>query len=116
MYKVKERNIALCIIFTFITCGIYGIFWFVNLTDDMNTAIGENDTSGVLAFIFTIITCSIYGFYWAYKMGEKVDALKVKNGQQASSNGAIYLILFIVGGGIITYALLQNELNKVATA
>ena len=116
MYNVKERNIALCIIFTFITCGIYGIYWFVTLTDDMNAAVGENGTSGVKAFVFTLITCSIYGLYWAYKMGEKVDTLKIKNGQPTSNNGVIYLILFYLTGGLITYALLQNELNKVATA
>ena len=30
----KERSIVLCIIFTIITCGIYGIYWMIVLNDD----------------------------------------------------------------------------------
>ena len=43
---VKERNIAMCVILSFITCGIYGIIWFVNITDDVNTVSGDFKTSG----------------------------------------------------------------------
>lgn len=113
MNIVKERNIALCIIFTLITCGIYGIYWFIVLTDEMNAASGENGTSGILSFVLVPITCGIYGLYWAYKMGEKVDALQARNGHSTGNSGILYLIVYLFGG-IITYALLQNELNKVA--
>lgn len=110
---VKERNIALSVIFCFITCGIYGIYWFVCLTDDVNEVSGEYSTSGVLAFILTIVTCGIYGLYWAYKMGDKLDIAKQKRGIPASNGGILYLIVFMFGG-IIAYALIQNELNKLA--
>lgn len=35
---MKNRNIALCIIFSIITFGIYGIYWFICLTNEMNMA------------------------------------------------------------------------------
>ncbi len=108
-----QRSIALCIILTICTCGIYGIYWFIKLTDELNYVSGnEGDTSGVLAFILTIVTCGLYGIYWAYKMGEKVDQLRVSRGQTASSMGIIYLIIFFFGDGIIVYALVQDEINK----
>lgn len=110
---VKERNIALCIILSLVTCGIYGICWFVTLTDDTNTIAGEPGTSGVMAFVLTIITCGIYGLYWAYKCGEKIDKAHQNRGEAASNGGILYLILFIFGG-IIAYALIQNEINKFA--
>ena len=69
---MKKRNIALSIIFTLITCGIYGLYWFVCLTDETNQAAGEQKTTGVMALIFTLITCGIYGLYWAYCCGEKM--------------------------------------------
>lgn len=78
---VTQRNVALCIIFTIITCGIYGLYWFVVLTDDTNTLADEMGTSGVMALIFTIITCGIYGFYWAYKRGELLDRVKANKGR-----------------------------------
>ena len=37
---VTQRNIALCIILSIVTCGIYGLIWLVFLTDDTNTVCG----------------------------------------------------------------------------
>lgn len=110
---VKEKNIALCIILSLVTCGIYGMYWFVTLTDDVNTISGDQGTSGVMAFVLTIITCGIYGLYWAYKCGEKIDKAHQNRGEAASNGGVLYLILYFFGG-IIAYALIQNEVNKFA--
>ncbi len=113
MRTVEERNIAVCIILSLVTCGIYGLYWFVCLTEDTNAAANEEGTSGVMALVFTLITCGIYGLYWAYKCGEKLDKAKTDRGMSASNGGVLYLILYIFGG-IIAYALIQNELNKLA--
>ena len=56
---MRERNIALCIIFTLLTCGIYGIYWMIVLNDEMLDALGENGTSGGMVFLFSLITCGI---------------------------------------------------------
>ena len=113
MGTVQQRNIALCVILSLVTCGLYGLYWFVCMTDDTNTVANEEGTSGVLALILTIVTCGIYGLYWAYKCGDKLDKAKVDRGMPASNGGVLYLILYIFGG-IIAYALIQNELNKLA--
>lgn len=112
---VQERNIAMCIVLSIITCGIYGIYWFVVLTDDVNTVSGtEGGTSGGMAFLFSIITCGIYSFYWMYKQGEKLDAAKSERGIPSSNSGVLYLILSFIGLSVVSYALMQNELNKLA--
>ena len=113
MGTVQQRNIALCVILSLVTCGLYGLYWFVCMTDDTNTVANEEGTSGVLALVLTIVTCGIYGLYWAYKRGELLDKAKVNRGMPASNGGVLYLILYIFGG-IIAYALIQNELNKLA--
>ena len=98
---IERRNIAVCIVLTLVTCGIYGIYWIVCLTNDVNTVSGDvNGTSG--------------GIYWAYKQGEKLDFTKNNRGIPSSNSGVLYLILQIFGFGIIAYALMQNELNKLA--
>ena len=108
---VQKRNIAVAIILTIVTCGIYGLYWFVKLTDEMNYVSGHrNDTSGVMALILSVVTCGIYTYYWSYKMGEKTDALERTNG----SKGILYLILTFIGLGIVVYALAQDSLNKYA--
>ena len=111
---LKQRSIAVCIILSIITCGIYGIYWFIVLTDDANTASGTAGTTGGIAFLLSLVTCGIYGLYWMYKQGEKIDTAKTSRGQSSSNTGILYLILAILGLGIVSYALMQNELNQLA--
>ena len=112
---IERRNIAVCIVLTLVTCGIYGIYWIVCLTNDVNTVSGDvNGTSGGMVVLLTIVTCGIYGIYWAYKQGEKLDFTKNNRGIPSSNSGVLYLILQIFGFEIIAYALMQNELNKLA--
>ena len=112
---IERRNIAVCIVLTLVTCGIYGIYWIVCLTNDVNTVSGDvNGTSGGMVVLLTIVTCGIYGIYWAYKQGEKLDFTKNNRGIPSSNSGVLYLILQIFGFGIIAYALMQNELNRLA--
>ena len=111
---VKQKSIALCIILTIVTCGIYGIIWFITLTDDTNAAVGKPGTSGGMAFLLTLVTCGIYSLYWAYKQGEKLDEAKQAKGLAGGSSGILYLLLSIFGLGIIAYALMQDSLNKLA--
>lgn len=106
---IKERSIVTAIILSLVTCGIYGIYWFVCLTNEMNKASGhENDTAGGTAFLLTLVTCGIYGYFWAYKMGEKRDIVANEKG----STNILYLVLMFLGLGIVVYGLLQDSLNK----
>ena len=99
---IERRNIAVCIVLTLVTCGIYGIYWIVCLTNDVNTVSGDvNGTSGGMVVLLTIVTCGIYGIYWAYKQGEKLDFTKNNRGIPSSNSGVLYLILQIFGFGII---------------
>lgn len=111
---VKEKNIVTCVILSFITCGIYSIIWFVNLNDDVNTLSGDFKTSGGMAFLLTIVTCGIYGLYWMYNQGTRIDNVKASRGIPSSNSGVLYLILSIIGLGIVSYCLMQNEINQLA--
>ncbi len=112
---IIKRSIGLAILLSVITCGIYGIYWFIVLTDDTNRAANDQQgTSGGVAFLLTLVTCGIYGYYWAYKQGEKLDYAKQARNIPSSNSNILYLILQIVGLGIIGYALMQDNLNKIA--
>lgn len=61
---MTQRNIAVSIILTIVTCGIYGIVWFVMLNDEIRNASKDYGMpSGGVAFLLTIVTCGIYGIY-----------------------------------------------------
>ena len=116
---IQQKNIALCIILSIVTCGIYGLIWFIKLTDDTNMVAppspdGKPYTSGGIALLLMIVTCNIYGLYWAYKQGEKLDNAKAARGLPAANQGVIYLVLELVGLGIVAWALMQNQINEMA--
>ena len=109
-HPIKTRNIGMCIVLTLLTCGLYGLYWMICLNDEINLiSNNEKDTSGIMVFVFTLLTCGIYGWFWMWKTGEKVDEIK------GSTNSNIaYLILSIFGLGLVSYALMQDTLNKYA--
>ena len=110
---MRQKNIAVAIILSFITCGIYALIWMAQITDDINTlAEDANATSGGKVVLFSFLTCGIYCWYWYFKMGEKVDAIK---GESGSSN-ILYLVLGLLGLGIVSMCMMQDVVNKHAEA
>ena len=95
----EERNIAVAIILTIVTCGIYGIIWIMQINDDVKE--------------LTIITCGIYGIYWAYQVAKLLEKAGQNKNIQISDNSILYIILCLLGLSIVNYALMQNDLNLI---
>lgn len=112
---MKQRDIAISLILSIVTCGIYGIYWFIVLTDDIGDASGDRSISGGMAYLLTFITCGIYGYYWAYKMGKNITIAKENRGIEVNGTdlSVVYLLLYFFGLGIVGYCLMQSELNKM---
>ncbi len=106
---ITERNIAVSLILSLVTCGIYSIYWMIMLNDEVNQLSGEqNATSGGMVFLFTLITCGIYGIYWAYKMGERCDRINKVDG----NSNILYLVISLLGFGVVNYCLMQDTINR----
>ena len=105
---VNTRNIVLAVILTFITCGLYGLYWTAKVNNEMNQLLGIRGTSGFMVIVYSFITCGIYGLYWIYKMGEKVDELK---GRLSGNTGLLYIIIALFGLGLVDLVLMQDAIN-----
>ena len=113
--NIQRREAGMAIVLSIITCGIYGLIWFFWLVSDLNTAAPEaDDKDPGMVLLLSIVTCGIYGMIWLYNAGAKVDKIHQFNGEAPSNSGLTYLLLAIFGLGIVSYALIQSELNKVA--
>ncbi len=107
--NIEPRKIVTAIILSLVTCGIYGIYWFVKLTDELNELVdAEHETSGITCFLLSLVTCGIYGIYWSYMMGQKQELMEEKN----ASTAILYLVLSLFGFSIVNYALIQDAINK----
>ena len=111
---MEKRNIAVNIILTIVTCGIYGLVWFVQMTDDAANASDDHSMSGGVALLLSIITCGIYRLYWAYKMGKLLAQAGDNHNVTISDNSVLYLVLEIFGLGIVNVCLIQSDLNRLA--
>ncbi len=115
MKEIKKRNVAVAILLSIVTLGLYGIYWEVCLVNDVNKVKqDENAKSGIVVFLLSLVTCNIYWLYWVFKAGKSIDSAKTANGTPTSSRGLIYLLLSIFGLGIIAIAILQSDLNSLA--
>lgn len=115
-----KGDIAKDVIFTIITCGIYGFFWQYRQMKFVNTLSGEEKFSFVKWLIFSIITCWLYHIYHEYVMGREIVLIQEKFGLSKSDDlPTISIILCILGYwvfiavGIITDAVQQKEINMI---
>lgn len=109
---IQNRSIPMAIVFTILTCGIYGIYWFITITNEV-AAVNQNPKlSGGKSFLFGLITCGIYYYYWNYMIAKNLYEAGLKSGKNVPDNSILFLILAIFGLGIVNYCLIQNELNN----
>jgi len=99
---MQRRDPIMVFLFSVITLGIYSIFWAVATKDQMNAKGAQIPTAW-------LIIVPIVNFFWWWKFCEGVEVVTNK-GMGAAV--AFLLILFL---GAIGMAIIQNELNKVAT-
>lgn len=110
-----SRSVAMSIILCVVTCGLYSFFWLVSMANEVNIASGRPyATSGGMVLLLTIVTCGIYGLYWLYKTGEALDNVRRNHREPTGSLAILYLLLGAIGLGLVSYALIQSELNKYA--
>ncbi len=108
---IKNRNIVTAIILTVVTCGIYGIYWAVCLAREAVSV--KDPADNALLEIVLMLFLPFLGFFLAEKkFAEGCQAQGIAH----TDNSILYLILGLVGLGIVNYCMMQNELNKIATA
>ena len=106
---LKKRNIVTCILLTLITCGIYGIYWTIMLAKE-SVSVKDHADSGILEIVLMLFL-SFVGFFLAEKKFAEGCAAK---GIPHTDNSILYLILGLLGLGIVSTCMMQNDLNKLA--
>lgn len=111
---IQQRSVGLAIVLSLITCGIYGIYWFIVMTNDAGKLSGDSSFTGGKHFLLSLVTCGIWSIVWSYQIGKQIAEAQRQRGVLATDNSVLYLVLSIFGLGIVTYALAQLDINKLA--
>ncbi|MCL2056569.1 MAG: DUF4234 domain-containing protein [Oscillospiraceae bacterium] len=112
--QLQERGIALYIILSIITCGIFGIYWYYCIASDLYNNRHNIPTTPVLTIVLYIVTGGIYGIFVYYKWGQAMTALCREHSIPDEDRAILYVILALFGFSIINMALIQNDLNQLA--
>ncbi len=108
----QEKNIAVCIILSFVTCSIYMWFWMYSVVKKIRMLNG--DQSDMVGEYLLLMLVPYYNVYWVYTRGKAISEAAARRGIQIADNSVVYLILNILGLSIVSYAMIQNDLNKLA--
>lgn len=109
-----ELNIALGIILSLVTCGLYNIYWNYCEFQAMNQLLGREEYRFWYWVILSILTCGIFHIYYEYKMGSDLYNYMKGHGHEVNPNlPLIGLVLSIFGLTIIADAVFQHELNRL---
>ena len=117
MYESKERSVGMVILLSFVTCGLYLIYWLFKTSQELQEAANEDESlSPAIELLLIFVTCGLYTYYWFYKYGKKIYKIQLdKNIVPADDNAILYLILAIFGLSIVSIAIMQSSINKTWT-
>lgn len=101
------------IVLTFITCGIYNIFWMYLARSEFKEFSGYSDINPGLELLLNIL-CFPFFFFWIYKFSADIARYQAETGRYVNDNGVINLLLAIFGFGLISELIIQSQLNELA--
>ena len=99
---MQHRDPIMVILLSIITFGIYYLVWLVTTKNQMNTKGAQIPTAWLLII-------PLVNIWWYWRFCEGVELVTNKGTQTVIA----FLLLWLLG--IIGIAIIQNELNKVAT-
>lgn len=107
---IKERNIVTSIILSVVTCGIYGIYWAIMMAKEA-VSVRDSADDGILEIVLMLLLPFVGFFLVEKKFAEGCIAKGIPH----NDNSVLYLILGLLGLGIVNFCLMQSDLNKIAT-
>lgn len=112
----EKREPALVLILSIITCGVYYLYWVYVASAEAQEFLGEQDTAPGLEVLLFILTCGLYTLYWDYKMAQKIMKMQRILGLRETDNAVLYIVLDVLGLGIVNALIQQSQLNEVWNA
>jgi Domain of unknown function (DUF4234) len=103
------RNIAVCLILSIVSCGIYNVYWQHVQMQSVNEMLHEERYSFWRWFLLSLVTCGIYHIYHEYRLSTDIaSALKREPGNEA----LIAILLSLFGLSFVVDAIQQSQINE----
>lgn len=106
---ITKREIGKCIVLSFLTCGIYAIYWEIMLAKEA-LSVKDKDKDAALYIILMIFL----PFLGSYMLEKEFHEGCINIGYNREDRSITYLLLGIFCLGIVNLALIQKDLNVIA--
>ena len=112
-YIGKKRSGGMVILFSILTCGIYYLYWFYTVMDDINKASDKEYINPVLYLLGSLfIPCFIW--FAMYKIDKNLGRLAQENGTYYKENFILWLLLsFVCIGFFVECVQIAGALNEL---
>jgi hypothetical protein len=110
-------SIALYLLLTLVTCGVWNLYWNYVQMRECNVLLGRQEFSWIVWLLLTLVTCGIYHLFYQYKMGAAINEIQLRR-ELPYTDGlpVLSVVAAILGVGIVADCIHQNELNKIVEA
>src|SRR5262245_44056892 len=77
---MTKRDSWIVPLLSMVTCGIYGMWWHYQSTEELKVVSGRSDLSGVMDVLLSLVTCGVYFWYAEYRNAQIVTELLASRG------------------------------------
>ena len=102
MQTGQVRNPFVVYLLTFVTCGIYGMYWIFQTSQELNDALGREEFNPGMEIGLGIITCGLWILWWDWRAAEASVEIQQAWGVEPKFDAPIAFIItwFFFGVGI----------------
>ena len=109
--KGEVRNPMTVWLLTLFTCGIYPLYWWYTIGNELKNYLGKDELNPVMDLVIVFV-CGLYLWYLPIKYGKLIQEAQQRAGiADAEDQGVKFLLfMFLCNFG---YSKMQEELNRV---
>ncbi len=109
---MQNRSVLSVVLLMLFTCGIYAIYLQASLHQETWRELGQEKNFGTNVLLI-IITCGIWGIVLNYETAKNYVSIAQLRGVVTSDNSVLIIIFCVLGFGIVSNALLQDQQNNL---
>ncbi len=97
---IKQRSLAKLIVLSFLTCGIYGFFFWWGFINDVNEVCvcdGKKSPNFLVVMLLSFFTFGIYYLFWLYRQGERLQSIAPEYKLKLKQGGGSVLAQYFFG-------------------
>jgi len=107
------RNPIMVIVYSMITCNIYGIWWYYTVLTELKNFTQDEEINPTTNVILLLVLGCVWMFILPYKMGKWIAKAQRMAGLPEEDKSTTWLIMSLLCLSIFVTYMIQGELNKI---